>query len=759
MVESNEEWKDFMKTVKQITQDSHSSFVQHVKKRFEDCDYTYSIYDDYKNSNTEKVMAYMLLHDINIFYYKEDYERIIFINFLRLCQVNNLDVKKYHDLFIKYDLSHSPIFEKYADAYVRPIIENDKLLWDVNEYKFLMFHLHNRTLSSNQKSGLLTEGEKIQLRNMLEECTDQENSSSDEEENSSDNEEEDSDDGSYEEHLDSSENILNEKIQNGDKIRKDALSNLLNHNEGVSENVSKKKREKRKIAFHLNNIISNNELIESVINKTAYSNIIQNVATGSNSSLDESLLNKFVSSCGNEKEEIKNLTAKVESMEVVIKHLLSELANRDEAISQKKELERSEKLKKNNEIQRNTFQNNKRVMYREDSDTAYFDSYNYVDIHRTMILDKVRTNSYYKFINKNKDLFKNKVVLDLGCGSSILSLFCSDFAKMVVGVDNAEKILMKAKYIVEHNQVKNVILCKGKLEDHDIYIDAQEKVYYLRKDADLSYFEKKNQVVLTKLKFDIIISEWMGYFLFYECMLDTILYARDHYLKEGGYLFPNKIHLYMAGCDDTEYLQNNIYVWDNKLYGKNFQHLKPDMQEFTEEMKLLKVDKNTVTTEIIKYATINMYTYQKGCSSYVLENFKIPLLPQSLITSLCFYFDCVFEASNNIVPTENTTSIRNDQYSSENNNDAVENSTECILTTSMYQEVTHWMQTLVHLYNYNYDILRITNDKPEKIEYLEGRICIFPQSMNTRNISLLVELKKNRSIGIEDKTVCLYNMD
>lgn len=31
-------------------------------------------------------------------------------------------------------------------------------------------------------------------------------------------------------------------------------------------------------------------------------------------------------------------------------------------------------------------------------------------------------------------------------------------------------------------------------------------------------------------KVDIIISEWMGYFLLYENMLDTVLYARDKWL-------------------------------------------------------------------------------------------------------------------------------------------------------------------------------------------------------------------------------------
>lgn len=42
-------------------------------------------------------------------------------------------------------------------------------------------------------------------------------------------------------------------------------------------------------------------------------------------------------------------------------------------------------------------------------------------------------------------------------------------------------------------------------------------------------------------KVDIIISEWMGYCLFYESMLDTVLYARDKWLATNGLLFPDKV--------------------------------------------------------------------------------------------------------------------------------------------------------------------------------------------------------------------------
>ena len=45
---------------------------------------------------------------------------------------------------------------------------------------------------------------------------------------------------------------------------------------------------------------------------------------------------------------------------------------------------------------------------------------------------------------------------------------------------------------------------------------------------------KVEEVVLPVDKVDIIVSEWMGYFLLYEAMLDTVLYARDKWLAKDG---------------------------------------------------------------------------------------------------------------------------------------------------------------------------------------------------------------------------------
>lgn len=52
-----------------------------------------------------------------------------------------------------------------------------------------------------------------------------------------------------------------------------------------------------------------------------------------------------------------------------------------------------------------------------------------------MLKDEVRTLSYRSAIYNNKHLFKDKIVLDVGCGTGILSMFAAKAgAKHVYGV-------------------------------------------------------------------------------------------------------------------------------------------------------------------------------------------------------------------------------------------------------------------------------------------------------------------------------------
>jgi len=74
-----------------------------------------------------------------------------------------------------------------------------------------------------------------------------------------------------------------------------------------------------------------------------------------------------------------------------------------------------------------------------------------------MLKDKVRTLCYKNSIVKNKYLFKDKVVLDIGCGTGILSIFAAQAgAKKVYAVDNAN-IVDFTKKIIKNNGLEGKI--------------------------------------------------------------------------------------------------------------------------------------------------------------------------------------------------------------------------------------------------------------------------------------------------------------
>jgi len=180
----------------------------------------------------------------------------------------------------------------------------------------------------------------------------------------------------------------------------------------------------------------------------------------------------------------------------------------------------------------------------------YFDSYSHHGIHEEMLKDEVRTRTYQMAILNNKHLFENKIILDVGCGTGILSMFAVQAgAKHVYAVD-CSSIINSAKRIVNDNNMSDKItLLQGKMEEIELPIPSQSV--------------------------DIIISEWMGYFLLYESMLNTVLYARDKWLKPNGegIVFPDKAVMYLCGCEDEQMKYERIDFWEN-VYGFNMSALK-----------------------------------------------------------------------------------------------------------------------------------------------------------------------------------------
>ena len=200
----------------------------------------------------------------------------------------------------------------------------------------------------------------------------------------------------------------------------------------------------------------------------------------------------------------------------------------------------------------------------------YFDSYSHFGIHEEMLKDRVRTEAYMNAIYNNKHLFRNKVVLDVGCGTGILSMFAAKAgARRVIGIDCAA-IIHQAREIVEANGLSDVVtLVQGRVEDV-VLPDGIEQVC-LSRDENHACLARRRVLASgcsppvrpPRPQVDIIISEWMGYFLLYESMLDTVLVARDKWLARGGLLFPDKASLFLVAIEDADYKREKMDFWDN----------------------------------------------------------------------------------------------------------------------------------------------------------------------------------------------------
>lgn len=66
---------------------------------------------------------------------------------------------------------------------------------------------------------------------------------------------------------------------------------------------------------------------------------------------------------------------------------------------------------------------------------------------------------------------------------------------------------------------------------------------------------------------DVIISEWMGYALLYESMLDSVLVARDRFLRPGGVLAPSQCRMMLSLCEGADIYKDRVGMWDD-VYGK-----------------------------------------------------------------------------------------------------------------------------------------------------------------------------------------------
>jgi len=314
----------------------------------------------------------------------------------------------------------------------------------------------------------------------------------------------------------------------------------------------------------------------------------------------------------------------------------------------------------------------KRVAYEEmTSKDYYFDSYAHFGIHEEMLKDEVRTLTYRNAIYHNRHLFKDKIVLDVGSGTGILAMFAAKAgAKRVIGIEFSNIAQQSLQIVKDNNLDKIVTIMQGKVEEVELP-DGIQKV-------------------------DVIISEWMGYCLFYESMLNTVFYARDKWLNTDGILFPDRATLHIVAIEDRQYKDDKINWWDN-VYGFNMASIR---KVAISEPLVDVVDANQVVTNSCILREVDLYTANVNDLTFS-SPYTLSVRRNDYIQALVTYFTVEF-----------TKCHKRTGFS-----------------TSPDQRYTHWKQTVFYLEE------ALTVKRGEEIN---GIFAMTPNERNNRDLDFKI---------------------
>ncbi|XP_010779558.1 protein arginine N-methyltransferase 6 [Notothenia coriiceps] len=321
----------------------------------------------------------------------------------------------------------------------------------------------------------------------------------------------------------------------------------------------------------------------------------------------------------------------------------------------------------------------KRKLDKTRQDRLYFDSYTDVTIHEEMIADHVRTNTYRMAILNNSESIRGKVVLDVGAGTGVLSMFCVQAGARKVYAVEACSIAEQAVNIVKQNNMEDKIeVIRGTVET----VDLPEKV-------------------------EVIVSEWMGYALLHESMLNSVLYARDKWLKPGGIILPHKAELYIAPVSDPV-VEDRLNFWYTvkDQYGVDMSCMSDFARGciMNSDITVNSVHGEDVLSHPTRFAELDLHTVTVEELRSVKGKFNFESFGSAAVNAFCVFFTVTFPCPDKPLPL--------------------------VLSTSPFKPETHWKQAVLYL-DAPVDVVQDT--------LVTGEISMFPSEESARHICIHVD--------------------
>ncbi|XP_030371203.1 protein arginine N-methyltransferase 1 [Scaptodrosophila lebanonensis] len=229
-------------------------------------------------------------------------------------------------------------------------------------------------------------------------------------------------------------------------------------------------------------------------------------------------------------------------------------------------------------------------------------------------LDTRLLNEHYcvAFIKKNVGLFRNKVVLDLGCRSGYLTIYAIEYGQVekvfVWGVGAMTNMASYFEALLGKEKEKRILQLEGALDDI-ILPGGHPRV-------------------------DIILSEWIGSCVFGDSLFKELIYARDNWLVPGGIIIPNLANLYIAG------ISYNPIPAKSNISQVEFSNEEQHCTLLEEQVK-----KEQLMTEEFLVNSVNMHTAKVSDIDFEAE-FKLKPLRDGQFNAFAVFYNVGFIDAN-----------------------------------------------------------------------------------------------------------------